>query len=166
MGSNFYTRAIRGCPPLGPNRKHPCPLTGWLALILGQGTIIPASLFGVYTERGYQLTKPHPGNETCGSTERGKNGNVAPTTLTSEKVGWRKAGMLQQYHLAALHVTTWLGHLSSEIIATLEHAGSCLTSNEVFIDTHMPRTNFQANMQNTYHIKCSNMLAWFREVGA
>ena len=94
-------------------------------------------------------------NETCGSTEGGKNDNVTPSTLTSEKVGWCKAGMLQHYHLAALHVTTSLGHLSSEIIATLEHAGSCLTSNEVFTDTHMPRTNFQANMQNTYHIKCS-----------
>ena len=73
--------------------------------------------------------------------------------------------MLQQYHLAALHVTTRLGHLSSEIIATLEHAGSCLTSNEVLTDTHMPRTNSHANMQSIYHIKGSNMLAWFGEVG-
>ena len=73
--------------------------------------------------------------------------------------------MLQQYHLAAPHVTTWLGHLSPEIIATLEHAGSCFTSNEILTDTHMPRTTFHANMQNTYHIKGSNMLAWFGEVG-
>ena len=86
---------------------------------------------------------------------REKNDNVAPTTLTSKKVGWRKAGMLQQYHLAALHVTTWLGHLSSEVIATLGQPGRCLTSNEVFTDTHMPRTNSHVNMQNICRIKCS-----------
>ena len=97
------------------------------------------------------LIRDHRNFGTCGE----KNDNVTSSTLTSEKVGWRKAGMLQQYHLAALHVTTWLGHLSSEIIATLEQPGCCLTSNEVFTNTHMPRTNFHANMQNTCHIKCS-----------
>ena len=32
-------------------------------------------------------------------------------------------------------------------------------------DADMPCTTFHANMQNTHHIKGSNMLAWFREVG-
>ena len=65
---------------------------------------------------------------------KGKNGNVTQSTLTSEFIGCRKAGMLQQYHLTAFHVTTWLGHHSSEITVTSEHTDSCLTCNEILTE--------------------------------
>src|SRR3990170_6966660 len=70
----IYIARSKGCPPLGPNRKHPRPLTGWRALIQGHGTLITAPLFGVYKERGLQLTKPHSLQKTCGSTERERTG--------------------------------------------------------------------------------------------
>ena len=75
------------------------------------------------------------------AARKGKNGNVAQSTLTLEFNGWRKAGMLQQYHLTAFHVTKWLGHLSPEITVTSEHTDSCLTCNEILTDAHMPCTN-------------------------
>ena len=40
------------------------------------------------------------------AARKGENGNVAQSTLTSEFIGHRKAGMLQQYYLTAFHVTT------------------------------------------------------------
>ena len=98
------------------------------------------------------------------AARKGKNGNVAQSTLTSEFIGWRKTGMLQQYHLTTFHVTTWSGHLSSKITVTSKHTDSCLACNVILTDAHMPCTSIQANMQNTYHIKGSNMLAWFGEV--
>ena len=75
------------------------------------------------------------------AARKGKNDNVTQSMLTSGFIGYRKAGMLQQYHLTAFHVTTWLGHLSSEITVTLEHTDSCLTCNEILTDAHMPCTN-------------------------
>ena len=75
------------------------------------------------------------------AARKGKNDNVTQSTLTSEFIGYRKAGMLQQYHLTAFHVTTWLGHLSSEITVTSELTDSCLTCNEILTDAHMPCTN-------------------------
>ena len=75
------------------------------------------------------------------AARKGKNDNVTQSTLTLEFNGCRQAGMLQQYHLTAFHVTTWLGHLSSEITVTSEHTDSCLTCNEILTDAHMPCTN-------------------------
>ena len=75
------------------------------------------------------------------AAREGTNSNVARSTLTSEFIRWHKTGMLQQYHLTAFHVTTWLGHLSSEITVTSEHTDSCLTCNEILTDAHMPCTN-------------------------
>ena len=74
------------------------------------------------------------------AARKGKNGNVAQSTLTSEFIGWRKTGMLQQYHLTTFHVTTWSGHLSSKITVTSEHTDSCLTCNEILTDANMPCT--------------------------
>ena len=96
---------------------------------------------------------PHPGPSEVNNllnrilcrkhvaARKGKNGNVAQSMLTSEFIGWRKTGMLQQYHLTAFHVTTWLGHLSSEITVTSEHRVSCLACNVILTDAHMPCIN-------------------------
>ena len=73
--------------------------------------------------------------------EKGTNGNVARSTLTSEFNGWHKTGMLQQYHLTTFHVTTWSGHFSSKITVTPEHTFSCLACNVILTDAHMPCTN-------------------------
>ena len=71
------------------------------------------------------------------AARKGKNGNVTQSTLTSEFNGWRKAGMLQQYHLTTFHVTTWSGHLSSKITVTSKHTVSCLACNVILTDAHM-----------------------------
>ena len=53
MGSQNLYRAQTGeAIPFGYNRKHPCPQTGWLALIHGHGTLITASLYGVCFGKG------------------------------------------------------------------------------------------------------------------
>ena len=75
------------------------------------------------------------------AARKGEDGNVAQSTLTSEFIGWRKTGMLQQYHLTTFHVTTWSGHLSSKITVTSKHTDSCLTCNVILTDAHMPCTN-------------------------
>ena len=43
----IYTARKLGELPLRLQPKHPCPLIGWLALIDGRGTLIPAPLYGV-----------------------------------------------------------------------------------------------------------------------
>ena len=75
------------------------------------------------------------------AARKGKNGNVAQSTLTSEFIERRKTGMLQQYHLTTFHVTTWSGHLSYKITVTSEHTDSCLACNAILTDAHMPCTN-------------------------
>ena len=75
------------------------------------------------------------------AARKGKNGNVARSTLTSEFIGWRKTGMLQQYHLTTFHVTTWSGHLSAKITVTSKHTASCLACNVILTDAHMLCTN-------------------------
>ena len=75
------------------------------------------------------------------AARKGKNGNVTQSTLTSEFNGWRKAGLLQQYHHTTFHVTTWSGHLSSKITVTSKHTDSCLACNVILTDAHMPCTN-------------------------
>ena len=59
-GIKFIYARSKGCPPLGPNRKHPCP-------IQGHGTLIPASPLGVYQENDLQLTMPYSFQKTCDS---------------------------------------------------------------------------------------------------
>ena len=48
----IYTARKLGELPLRLQPKHPCPLTGWLALIHGHGTLITASLYGVCFGKG------------------------------------------------------------------------------------------------------------------
>ena len=52
MGSQNLYRAQTGELPLRLQPKHPCPRTGWLALIHGHGTLITASLYGVCFGKG------------------------------------------------------------------------------------------------------------------
>ena len=60
-----------GCPPLGPNRKHPCPRTRWHAYWLQPVSSTMASLYGVCLKGVEDLlncTLPAAG--TSGSTKQ------------------------------------------------------------------------------------------------
>ena len=52
MGSNLYSRALSGAPPLGPNQKHPCPRTKWHAYRRPPVSSTMASLYGVCFGKG------------------------------------------------------------------------------------------------------------------
>ena len=48
----IYIARSKGCPPLGPNRKHPCPRTRWHAYRMHPVSSTMASLYGVCFGKG------------------------------------------------------------------------------------------------------------------
>ena len=136
MGSNFYTRALRGAPsrsqpetPMPPDR-----MTGFNP---GPWNPHPGLSTWCVPGKRLQLTTPYSLRKTCGSTGRKWMGMWFDSRWHWSQIDWHKTGMPQQCHLTHTHAITW--------------PCTCVSNNIWVSETYFPLTSMKI-----YHsTKCS-----------